>query len=164
MEGVRRLIDEHPKAAPNRPTSATTCAGLCVSGRFHFFDNAAERRNALGLPPKFVEAALNEFNEDQISQYFQRTGRTGFLPQWLPTRPLLVAYLAATGMLGTLGRASDEDESDPATGWDILLAEIAAREAANCSGDRWPNRPQNTRAPSYDSASIRGGSWAPDSR
>ena len=48
-------------------------AGLAVAGRVHFFDGSTERRRALGLNAK----------------------------TWLPSRPLLVGYLASRGSLSS---------------------------------------------------------------
>ena len=128
MEGVRRLIREHPKAddirAETRPRS-----GLLVAGRAHFFDNPTERGRALGLPRNPVELLLSEFTEQQISEYLETTSLSGFVPEWLPSRPLLVGYLAATHILGDLKSASEDDQLDPVAGWDVLLDRVAAREA-----------------------------------
>lgn len=118
MEAVRRLIGEHPEAG-----------GLLVAGRAHFFDNPAERRRALGLPVGSVEVSLNEFTESQITTYLQRSGFPGTVPAWLPSRPLLVGYLAATGLLADLKSEKPEEQLDPVVGWDILLDRVARREA-----------------------------------
>ena len=48
------------------------------------------------------------------------------MPSWLPSRPLLVGYLANKNLLHD---TFDEKYSDPATGWNILLDKISAREA-----------------------------------
>ena len=115
MEVVRRLIREHPSGA-----------GLVIAGRAHFFDNPVERHRALGLSKEAVEISLNEFTEDQISIYLERAGLTGSVPSWLPSRPLLVGYLANKNLLHD---TFDEKYSDPAIGWNILLDKISAREA-----------------------------------
>ena len=115
MEVVRRLIREHPSDA-----------GLVVAGRAHFFDNPIERRKALGLSSNAVEISLNEFTEDQITTYLKRAGLFGLVPSWLPSRPLLVGYLAAKDLLRD---TFDGNHLDPVTGWNTLLDRIAAREA-----------------------------------
>ena len=119
MEAVRRLIREHPMGA-----------GLLIAGRSHFFDNPNERHKALGLPSDSVELSLAEFTEDQIRTYLNRVGLSGSIPSWLPSRPLLVGYLAAKGFLNDL---LDEENKNrppgPAAGWDSLLDSVAAREA-----------------------------------
>lgn len=118
MEPLRGLLSQHPKGA-----------GALIAGRAHFFDTDAERRQALGLGPSVLELTLNEFSEAQLYEYLKRQGvRTGAIPHWLPSRPLLVAYLAATGLLqDVVGEWAAELE--PAVGWDMLLGKIAEREA-----------------------------------
>lgn len=115
MEVVRRLIRDHPSGA-----------GLVIAGRAHFFDNPVERHNALGLSTESVEISLNEFTEDQITTYLKRAGLPGSVPSWLPSRPLLVGYLATKDLLRD---TFDEECLDPATGWNILLDRISDREA-----------------------------------
>jgi hypothetical protein len=115
MEAVRRLTREHPAEA-----------GLVVAGRAHFFDSPKERRNALGLSGQFAEFSLNEFNDEQVAEYLKKSGLTGIVPPWLPSRPLLVAYLAARGLLSEL---LADRAGEPASGWDILLDHIASRES-----------------------------------
>ena len=73
-----------------------------MAGRAHFFDSPSERRTALGLPVDRVELSLNEFTERQIAEYLATTSLSGFVPEWLPSRPLLVGYLAATRVLEDL--------------------------------------------------------------
>jgi hypothetical protein len=99
---------------------------LAITGRAHFFDSAKERRTALALSDAFLEFSLNEFSDDQIADYLRKTGLSGAVPPWLPARPLLVAYLAARGLLSEL---LDGDTADPAAGWDLLLDNIASRES-----------------------------------
>lgn len=115
MEAVRRLSREHPPEA-----------GLAITGRAHFFDSTNERRNALALPNESLEFSLNEFTDDQVADYLKKSGLSGVVPPWLPARPLLVAYLAARGLLSEL--VADE-AGEPASGWDILLDNIASRES-----------------------------------
>ena len=119
MEAVRRLIRDHPAGS-----------GLLVAGRAHFFDSDAERRNALGLQGSAIELSLNEFTDQQVATYLKRAGLDGFVPSWLPSRPLLVGYLAAKGSLHDLLVAeSPGDPLERAVGWDTLIDRISAREA-----------------------------------
>ena len=115
MEVVRRLIREHPSGT-----------GLVIAGRAYFFDNPVERHKALGLSKETIEISLNEFTEDQITIYLERAGLPGSVPSWLPSRPLLVGYLANKNLLQD---TFDEKYSNPAIGWNILLDKISAREA-----------------------------------
>jgi hypothetical protein len=117
MEPVRRLTSQHPARA-----------GMIVAGRAHFFDTDAERRTALGLGSSFVELSLSEFSDAQLEEYLTLRGVKGAIPQWLPSRPLLVAYLASRGLIDEIvGEWAAELE--PAAGWDMLLERIATREA-----------------------------------
>ena len=127
--GIRRLIQEHPRLLGSASTRSCSRAGLLAAGRAHFFDNSSERRRALGLPTDAWEVSLNEFTDDQIAEYFEKVGLTGFVPQWLPSKPLLVGYLAATRLLADLGRENEVDAPHPAAGWDMLLDRVAHRES-----------------------------------
>ena len=120
MQAVRRLIAEHPSHT-----------GLLVAGRAHFFDNDAERHSALGISPaNCIELSLNEFTDSQIATYLKQEGLTGAVPPWLPSRPLLVGYLAAGGLLRDLSKGEDDQyQLTPAAGWDTLLDLISDREA-----------------------------------
>jgi hypothetical protein len=117
MEPVRRLISEHPMHM-----------GLAIAGRAHFFDTDAEMRSALGLTNIFIELSINEFSDEQLQAYLKIRGFTGAVPSWLPSRPLLVAYLASKGLLDdVVGQWAADLE--PSAGWDLLLDRITAREA-----------------------------------
>lgn len=117
MEPIRRLVTQHPLGL-----------GLAIVGRAHFFDADAERRNALAMNDGCVEFSLNEFTDDQVQSYLHLQGIRGTIPSWLPSRPLLVAYLASKGLFeDVLGEWADF--LDPASGWDLLLDRITHREA-----------------------------------
>ena len=119
MEVVRALIRQHPSGA-----------GLLVTGRAHFFDHPNEREKALGLPAGTTVLSLNEFTEEQIETYLASSGNKGAVPSWLPSRPLLVGYLAANGVLRELVEGGSQDRQlGPAHGWDLLLDRVATREA-----------------------------------
>ena len=117
MEPVRRLIAEHPSES-----------GLIVAGRAHFFDTDSERRSATGTIEAFLELSLSEFNEKQLQQYLKAQGIEGSLPTWLPSRPLLVAYLVSRGLMKDIV-GEWAINADPASGWDLLLDRIADRES-----------------------------------
>jgi len=117
MEPVRMLISQHP---PDR--------GLVIAGRAHFFDTDGERRNALGLSQSFLELSLNEFTDEQVQQYLKLGAIGHSIPSWLPSRPLLVAYLASRGLLEDIvGQWAPDLE--PSAGWNLLLERITQREA-----------------------------------
>jgi hypothetical protein len=122
MQAVREFIR----------AQANDC-GIALTGRAHFFDSEKERRNALAITPAFIELTLNEFNDEQIQRYLKKRGLSGKVPSWMPSRPLLVGYLAASGILEEAivgSRQSDQaPATDPARGWDLILDRVCAREA-----------------------------------
>ena len=119
MEIIRRMIDEHPSGK----------TGLLVAGREQFFDSIKERHRALKLPINAVELSLNEFTEAQIETYLEQAGLSGFVPHWLPSRPLLVGYLATTGLLNDVVGGDSGNQMNRAEGWHFLLDNVADREA-----------------------------------
>jgi NACHT domain-containing protein len=122
MEIVRQFIREQPLDI-----------GLILAGRAHFFDSERERKTALGTNSSFIELALNEFNDEQIQRYLGKSGLRGSVPNWMPSRPLLVGYLAASGILEQAFSADSPDSkmlaADPARGWDFIIDKVCAREA-----------------------------------
>jgi hypothetical protein len=116
VELVRKFVDQSPKGS-----------GLLVTGREHLFDSNQQMTSALGLAGKRPTILkTDEFSEEQVTQYLKQMGWTGSLPQWLPTRPLLLGYLAASDALQGL---VSEDAVGAAEGWHILLDRMCAREA-----------------------------------
>jgi hypothetical protein len=123
MQAVREFVRAQPLDS-----------GVVLTGRAHFFDSEKERRNALGMTAAFAELSLNEFNDDQIQRYLEKRGLRGRVPSWMPSRPLLVGYLAASGILedtiiDTKGSGQQTVATDPARGWDLILDRVCAREA-----------------------------------
>lgn len=114
------LIRAFMRQTPDKP-------GIMLSGRAHFFDSDREMRTAIGDSGPVVYLTLNEFTEDQVATYLAQRGHPTQVPSWLPTRPLLLAYLVARGLFDQ-GSHVDEDVG-PAQGWDMLLHKISAREA-----------------------------------
>jgi NACHT domain len=123
MQAVREFIRGQPSEV-----------GIALAGRAHFFDSEKERRTSLGITSAFTELTLNEFNDEQIQRYLQKKGLRGNVPAWLPSRPLLVSYLASTGIIdgaivNTTGVDRESVAMDPARGWDIILDRVCSREA-----------------------------------
>jgi hypothetical protein len=116
MELVRAFLRETPGDS-----------GIAVAGRDHFFDSIEEMNKALGLDSKFTRVTLAELTVTQVAEYLRRKGWDAAVPAWLPTRPLLISYLASRGLL----RQTLEIEagSAPAAGWHHLIDRICAREA-----------------------------------
>ena len=102
-----------------------------LTGRAHFFDSDRERRNALAIQTYYHEVALNEFNDEQIKRYLDKSGLTANIPAWMPPGRCWSDTLAASGVLEQV--FSDNEAapfaSDPAKGWDFVIDRICAREA-----------------------------------
>jgi hypothetical protein len=116
MELVRKFVSQTP-----------TLTGIAIAGRAHFFDNNQEMDAALSLKPSMAKLYLSEFTTHQVTQFLGRLGWHDPIPDWLPSRPLLLAYLAGEGLL--LPALRVDAAADPASGWDNLMTRIAQREA-----------------------------------
>jgi len=117
MELIRKFISESP----------ANC-GIVVAGRSSYFNSETECRKALGLDHSFSTLRLVDFTDNQVEKYLSGRGiERHRIPAWLPSRPLLLGYLASRGLLA---EADDlYDVRDPAAGWDHLLQRICEREA-----------------------------------
>lgn len=102
--------------------------GIAVSGRRNYFDSAQELQKSLGIDYRFVHLSLNDFTEQQVHDYLAKKGWTQAFPFWLPTRPLLLGYLASHDLLKQVVTV-DVVGLDPAAGWDMLLKRICDRES-----------------------------------
>lgn len=116
MSLIRSFIRDAPYAS-----------GIMISGREHFFDSPNEMKKALDLGNRFRQLKLNEFNDQQIADYLKRMGWEQAVPEWIPSRPLLLGYLASRNLIQETLQV--EAGSGPATGWNYLLERICVREA-----------------------------------
>jgi hypothetical protein len=99
-----------------------------ISGRSFYFDRPEELRSAVGLGSNYCHLSLNEFTDEQVDKYLKSCGwtRQKGVPVWIPSRPLLLGYLAARGLLNETN-AIDVNMS-PAGAWDKLPDLIYRRE------------------------------------
>lgn len=117
MELVRNFIRESPDHI-----------SVIVAGRAHYFDSREELHNALGTKGTFKVLDVSDFNDAQIAAYLDKHGIKTAVPDWLPSRPLLLGLLASKGILPTLTKqAAGLTKGD---GWHLLLDMISEREAA----------------------------------
>jgi len=117
LNAVRDLVGNLPSGS-----------GLLVSGRDHYFDDGWEMEHALGLTGRaYSIVRLEEFTEDQATEYLARHGAITRLPDWLPRKPLILGYLAHRGLLPEVLKI------DGSRGfgfvWDQFLDLICEREA-----------------------------------
>lgn len=116
MRLVRRFIFESPDQT-----------AVLLAGRSHYFDGPKEMRRCLAISTNFCCLTLNEFTSEQVASYLEKKGFSGEVPQWLPSRPLLLGYIVGRRIIGDIvvsGKATTPDE-----GWDDLLELICKREA-----------------------------------
>jgi hypothetical protein len=118
---IRRLVDETPASA-----------GVVVAGRSHYFSGQLEMTEALGLKPLEILSML-DFDEVQLADFLRQSGATWTLPDWVPTRPLLLGYLVTLGKDSSGAIASSVSRAD---GWRAFLDAICAREAKMFSAVR----------------------------
>lgn len=116
MELVRKFVRDTPASV-----------GLIAAGRAHFFDSNAEMFGALGLVKATEILNLSEFNEEQVALFLKHQGWSHSIPSWVPSRPLLLGYLASRRLLQDALAAGEG--TGPAAGWNALLDRICARES-----------------------------------
>lgn len=116
LEGIRKLIRD------------SVNVGVVVGGRSHYFESEHELGSALGLRNP-TSLSMDEFSDEQMKTFlsaFPSVDGNASLPAWLPTRPLLLGYLASKDLLaGFNGSITPLDAVD---GWDYLLDRIYQRE------------------------------------
>lgn len=111
---VRRLVDETPASA-----------GVVVAGRSHYFSGQVEMTEALGFKPLEIQSML-DFDEEQLADFLRQSGAPWTLPDWVPTRPLLLGYLVTLGQDTSGAVASYVNRAE---GWRAFLDAICIREA-----------------------------------
>ncbi len=118
MTLVRKFVEQH----------STDQTSLLISGRANYFGTANERTQAIGMATRNVTTyTLNEFSLEQVQEYLRRLGLDqSDIPDWLPSRPLLLGYLAVKNVLqDNRGRLSAMSRAE---GWDYVLDQICVRE------------------------------------
>ena len=103
--------------------------GIFICGRDHYFDNQQELVAGLGLSGKsFVIVKLEEFTEDAAQEFLRRNGIKAQLPDWLPRKPLILAYLVRHNLIDSI--LAIDSSKGFAFAWDSFLDRICEREAA----------------------------------
>lgn len=120
---VRRFIAEAPGSI-----------SIMLSSRAQYFDSKTEMSSALGLNANWKILSLNEFSFEQVKQFLNTEGLEGNpLPEWIPSRPLLLAYLASSGLLSEV--LKEGSELDPASAWSTFFDMICRREGSRLDID-----------------------------
>ncbi len=118
---VRRLITEAPSGT-----------GIIVCGRSQYFSSVGEMRDALGLEGGALNYELASFDASQVDDYLEAAGVDWKIPEWLPSRPLLLGYLVSTGGLESV----IFDEPRQSSAWRAMLTAICQRESRMFSAVR----------------------------
>ncbi|MBK3578552.1 NACHT domain-containing protein [Streptomyces sp. MBT65] len=122
LSGIRRLIEEAPEET-----------GIAVCGRAHFFSSAQEMISVLGLSEECSLQTIHDFTNEQVVNYLKKSGINWSVPEWLPTRPLLIGYLLADGAMYDV---ESDSLVDQAAAWRNLFGMICKREAKMFSAVR----------------------------
>lgn len=116
LQAVRTLIAESPPQV-----------GVIVAGRQHYFDSEREMSEALGLSADFRLMRIDLLTEADAAKIVRKYGGKK-VPDWLPSRALLLSYLAARNFLGDIEGLALENSSRGLS-WDALLKMICDRES-----------------------------------
>ncbi|GFZ99266.1 hypothetical protein GCM10011497_32330 [Elstera cyanobacteriorum] len=121
---VRKLIKETPKGS-----------GIIISGRDGYFDSLSELREALGVAdPQFSILRVHSFDEEQTTEFLKRKKYNGVIPEWFPTRPLLLTYLEKKGLLSSVEDINYSGDFPRGAAWLSLIEMIAVRESEQLEG------------------------------
>lgn len=117
LQGVRDFTQRAPAGV-----------GIFVCGRDHYFDSDSELSTSLGtgLRP-CLTVNLEEFSDDDANDFLRRNGITSRLPDWLPRKPLILAYLIRQNLFSEI--LAIESSRGFGHAWDEFLTRICERES-----------------------------------
>lgn len=117
LEGVRDFTSKTPHNT-----------GLFFCGRDHYFDTFKELVNTLGIAQKsYIIVKLDEFTEEGVDEFLRRNKVPHKLPDWLPRKPLILAYLLGKNLFEEI--VSIDSSKGFGYAWDNFLDRICQREA-----------------------------------
>ncbi|MYQ53584.1 MULTISPECIES: NACHT domain-containing protein [unclassified Streptomyces] len=122
LSPVRRLVEETPSGT-----------GIVACGRSHYFSSHSEMAESLGFESPENLVNIRDFTEGQVEEYLASAGVSWKVPEWLPTRPLLIGYLVAMQAFSEVNAAA---ETTQATAWRRFFDAICEREARMFSAVR----------------------------
>ncbi|MDN3356810.1 NACHT domain-containing protein [Actinomadura sp. DC4] len=114
LSAVRKLVQESPHGV-----------GLIACGRSHYFSSKSEMFDALGFTGDSSLLTIHDFDRRQLSEYLELAGVEWSVPDWMPTRPLLIGYLVAMNLFSEI----DPTLSTPAVAWRKLFYALCERES-----------------------------------
>lgn len=125
---MRRIRYEALQATRDLIAKAPSGTGTFLCGRDHYFDTTNELVHALGLVGRTVHIVrVDEFSEDQATEFLRKYASSAKLPDWLPRKPLILGYLAHQELLDSILRIDASKGFGFA--WDSFLRLVCAREA-----------------------------------
>lgn len=117
LKGVRDFLMKIPSGV-----------GVWFCGRDHYFDSLQELNQSLGISTKNPAVLeLGEFTEERANDYLRRHGIKDPIPDWLPRKPLLLAYLTQRSLFSEILAIDGSQGFGHA--WDAFLSRISDREA-----------------------------------
>jgi hypothetical protein len=103
-------------------------AGIFICGRDHYFDTDGELSASLGTGTRpCLVAKLEEFSDAHANEFLKKNGITAPLPDWLPRKPLILAYLLRHSLYSEV--LSIESSRGFGHAWDEFLNRICERES-----------------------------------
>ena len=131
-QGLKRARREAVALVRNFVSQTTINSSIIITGRENYFDSKDEMLSAFGLSEDIKILSVSQFNEEQISNYLQKKGVAAHIPDWLPSRPLLLGYLAVRGLIETKidqNKITTMEDLSKEEGWDYLIDRVCQREA-----------------------------------
>lgn len=113
---IRAFIEQSPEDC-----------GILISGREHYFDSHEELESSLGVKDRDIILSLSEFTQEQVAVFLAKRGVTQHIPEWFPSRPLLLGYLVVRGLFGSQSPLAQPLMQED--GWNYILDRVCEREA-----------------------------------
>lgn len=118
LRGVSTLIDQTPSGV-----------GILICGRDHYFDDAQEMIQTLGINGRhYSHVRLGEFDDDQVQEFLKRNDISREIPDWLPRKPLLLGHLTQRTKLFFEKVLEIGSEHEFGYAWNRFLELICSRE------------------------------------
>lgn len=117
LQGVRDFTTKIPAGV-----------GVFICGRDHYFDTEQELVTALGIVGKsYLIVTLDEFTEEGTQEFLRKNGINSALPDWLPRKPLILAYLVRQQLFDAI--LAIDSSKGFGFAWNSFLDRICEREA-----------------------------------
>lgn len=111
LEALRTLVRETPDLC-----------GILIAGRPQYFADTQELADCMAMNPAHILRLL-DLDDDGVAELVPELAAS--LPAWVPARPLMLRFLAESGLLDQVRNESP----DPAAAWGQMLDMLTRREA-----------------------------------